>query len=109
MHLRCLSGHSLSRHGEQGRSLLIILCPSPRGPVIALSVEPNMAATGTKRAEALCIGPESLLMNASHSEISAISSLRLVFPAIFKIPPIPPLSKGGKGGFSVFCVLCLPV
>ena len=71
--------------GAHGRFLEMTLWGCPKGPVAALSVEPNIATIGISRAEAMCIGPESFDMNESHSDIRAVSPLRLVFPAIIKM------------------------
>src|SRR3990172_8335807 len=81
MHFRSV-GHCLLKHGLQSASLLITMFPSPIGPVFPGSVEPNIATTGILRAAAMCMGPESFVINTVHCFISAISSIMLVLPAI---------------------------
>jgi len=56
-------GHSRFQHGEQSTGFLTILYLSHSGDVSDGSVEPKIATIGVPTAAAMCIGPESFVIN----------------------------------------------
>src|SRR4030042_2505280 len=96
MHFKCPSGTSGSRQGLHEIGYRTSLPLQFQGPVTHGFVEPKMATSGTFNAEAICISPESFVINRSHRLISAMASPSSVFPAMlmagdfilfFKSPP----------------------
>jgi len=74
-------GHVSFKQGLQDTSLRTMMDLFPTGDVVTGLVEPKIATVGMFNAPAICINPESLLMNKWHWEIKYIDSRRVVFPA----------------------------
>src|SRR3972149_6123350 len=68
------------KHGAHEMSSLIIVWPSPYGPVLNGSVGPKIAKTGMPRAAAICMGPESLLTIKRAPLIISMRPFRSVLP-----------------------------
>ena len=67
-------------HGAQGKSLLIILCPSPKGPVDVLSVDPNMATTGTSSV----INAQPILCEYSRGQVAVAHNGNLINASLLR-------------------------
>ena len=70
------------KQGLHGTSLCMTMLFSPTGDVVTGFVDPKIATVGIPSAPATCIKPESLERKRSQREISAMASLRFVFPAM---------------------------
>ena len=69
-------------HGEQGTFFFTILKQGCcQGQVCKAIVGPKIATVGMPKAPAICIGPESLVMNRDSPAMLARSSPIVVFPA----------------------------